>query len=140
MSSKLQMGGVLTIALLGLMFSFGPSWVSADEPKKEGASDVQERGVLPGAEGVIIQGNQLRAAPGYVLEKGGTNQVMVRKKAGTDHPDHSLTCGCQGGAGHCSVGWSGDHALCFSSENQPCQGKCEWRSGTPSKVGKPQMR
>ncbi|MBA5865962.1 MAG: hypothetical protein GDA67_04600 [Nitrospira sp. CR1.3] len=52
MGSKLQKVGVMMVLLLGLTFSSGPSGVSADEQKKEGAGDVKERAVprqTPGA-------------------------------------------------------------------------------------------
>jgi hypothetical protein len=44
MSSKLHIGGVMLVVLLGLMVSSGTSWVSAEDPR-EGVVDVQERGL-----------------------------------------------------------------------------------------------
>ncbi len=39
------MGGVVMVITLGLMFSSGADWVSADEKKKEVTGDVKERSV-----------------------------------------------------------------------------------------------
>ncbi len=138
MRSKLELGGVMMIMFLGLMFHPGLSRVSADEQKKEG--DVQERGVSPKIEGVIVQGDQLRAAPGYVLEKGANNQMMARHKAGGG-PTMSLNCGCVQGTGSCHPTVSGgfghggpsDVAVCAKSPNGPCSGQCGW-TWAPTKV------
>lgn len=122
--SKFLMGAVMMVMLLWLIVSSETSWVSAEDPK----------------EGLIVQGNKLKAMPGYVLKKGANNQVTARRRAGGDHPDHTLTCGCMGATGHCSVGWSDNQAWCFSSESKPCDGKCDWFVGPKTKAGKPEMR
>ena len=103
------------------------------------SGEVQERAVPPNLEGVMVQGNQLRAMPGYVLERGVGNQVVARHKAGGGQ-DKTLNCGCRGGEGECTIGWSEDQAFCFIRENNPCRGKCEWYYGPPSKVGPPSRR
>jgi hypothetical protein len=54
MKSKCSLGRVMLAALVGLMISFGPSWVLADEQKKEGAGDVQERAVPRQTPGVYV--------------------------------------------------------------------------------------
>jgi len=103
------------------------------------SGEVQERAVPPNLDGVMVQGNQIRAMPGYALEKGATNQVIVRHKSGGGQVK-TLNCGCMGQTGECSMGWSEDTAVCFASESKPCQGKCEWFYGPPSKVGPPSRR
>lgn len=102
------------------------------------SADVQERGVTPGTEGVIVQGNQLRAAPGYVLEKGSNKQMTARPRSGGGR-SLTLDCGCQGGTGNCGIDSSGDVAICHRDSVQPCSGTCGW-SSLPSKVGPPSMR
>jgi hypothetical protein len=132
----------LLVAVLAVLGFGWPSFIFADEstnPPAPSDQSVQERAVPP-IEGVVVQGNQLKAMAGYVLEKGPSNQMTVRRKAGGTHPDHTLACGCKDGTGHCTIGWSDDTAICFSSEQTPCHGKCEWYYGPPSKVGKPQLR
>ncbi len=71
MKRKFSLGSVMLATLAGVMICSGPSWVSAEEEKKEGAGDVQERAlprmnapsVTPGAtvapqpQGAMIQGN-----------------------------------------------------------------------------------
>ena len=32
------------------------------------------------------------------------------------------------------MGWSENTVVCFASESKPCQGKCEWFYGPPSKA------
>ena len=45
MSTSSKIGGVMMVVFLGLLFSSGTNWVSAQEQKKEKADDVQERGL-----------------------------------------------------------------------------------------------
>ena len=138
MKSRFSLGRVMLATLVGLMISSGPSWVLAGEQKKEGSEDVKERGVSPTPQGVIMQGNQLKAAPGYVLEKGGGNQMIARQKAGGGRM-LTLDCGCQDGTGFCSLEVSGDVAICHRGASNPCSGTCGW-TDVPSKAGKPQFR
>jgi len=101
-------------------------------------SEIQSRGVPSAPQGVIIQGNQLKAAPGYVLEKGPNKQMTARPRAGGGR-SLTLDCGCQGGTGNCGLDVSGDVAICHRDSVQPCSGTCGW-SSLPSKVGPPGMR
>jgi len=139
MKRKFSLGSVLLATLVGVMFCSGPSWVSAEEEKKEGAGDVQERGMprmaAPGGatsktEGVIVQGNQLKAAPGYVLEPGPKNQVTARRLG----VDGGITkeCRCTGGSGNCGVATSGPVAVCSISPSGPCNGSCTWEDPLPA--------
>ena len=135
----------------GALASMAPAEDAAQSCREEGvftvaqaegeppSGEVQERAVPSNLEGVIVQGNQLRAMPGYVLERGVGNQVVARHKAGGGQ-DKTLNCGCRGGEGECTIGWSDDLAFCFIRENNPCRGKCEWYYGPPSKVGPPSRR
>jgi len=133
--------GRMTLAILvGLMISFGPSWVSAEEQKKEGAGDVQERavprmggaGVLtPKTGALIVQGNQIKAAPGYVLEKGRNNRVAARKAGGGI--ESAIDCKCEGGTGNCGLSHTDTIAVCSVSPSGPCSGTCKW--GDAVKIG-----
>ena len=72
---------IFTLVIVGLSITH-----AADNPSPREqpltTNEVQERAVPPNIEGAIMQGNQLKAAPGYVLEKGANNQLTVRRKAG----------------------------------------------------------
>jgi hypothetical protein len=71
MSSTFQKVGVMMVLLLGLTFSSGTNWVWADEPKKEGAGDVQERAVprLGQTPGVFVGSCQCYDGRGTCQEK-----------------------------------------------------------------------
>jgi hypothetical protein len=142
MGSK-SLVNVLGIACIGITLSIGTTWVWADEQTKEQAGDVQERALprmtVPGAavspnpQGAMIQGNQLKAAPGYVLEKGPKNQVAARKASGGGL-GITKECKCDGGTGNCGVSSTDTIAVCSVSPSGPCSGTCKW--GDPaSKVG-----
>lgn len=111
-------------------------------------SGIQSRGVSPGRQGVIVQDDQLRAAPGYVLEKGPYNQMTAKQKAGGG-PSMSLNCGCVQGTGNCfpnvsNTGFGAppgptDVAVCAKSPNGPCSGQCGW-TWAPTKAEPPRGR
>lgn len=125
---------VLLLILASSSFAYAAGGSSPPEaPPVPG--EVQERGVP--SKQVIVQGNQLRAAPGYVLEKGDNNRMVARQKAGGGRM--TLDCGCQGGTGSCGMEVSGDVAICHRGAVNPCSGTCGW-TDVPSKVGKPQFR
>jgi hypothetical protein len=124
---------LLVLANGSFVYAAGGSSPSEASPVP---GEVQERGV-PSKE-VIVQGNQLRAAPGYVLEKADKNRMVARQKAGGG-PKLTLDCGCQGGTGSCGMEVSGDVAICHRGAVNPCSGTCGW-TDVPSKVGKPQFR
>jgi hypothetical protein len=109
--SKLQMGGVMLVTLFGLMVSSGTRGISAEDPKQ----------------GVTVQGSQLKAMPGYVLEKRANNEMTARRRAGGGI-EITFTCGCANGTGECSGRTSdvGDIAVCSKSANAPCSGQCAW--------------
>ncbi len=152
MGSKRQMS-ILGIAYVGIMLSIGTGWVWADEQTKEQAGDVQERAlprmtiprVAPGAtlapkpKGATIQGNRLKAAPGYVLEKGSNNTMSVRRAAGGPSAGN-WSCTCKNGTGACSGSSSGDTAVCSKDPGNVCNGTCEWKLGVTGSAGGTMMR
>lgn len=69
MSSKLHMRSVMMVVLLGLSFSSGTSWVSAEEQKKEGTGEVQERAVPRQPPGVFVGSCQCYDGSGTCVEK-----------------------------------------------------------------------
>ena len=120
------------IAVLLLAF-FGAGFAAlAAEPV--GAAKLKDKARSAEPVGVVIRGNQLKAMPGYVLEKGPNKQVLARPAGGG--LGHSIECACHGGTGNCSVGFSGDSAICFTSQGGPCSGKCEWKVGRSMKISK----
>jgi hypothetical protein len=135
----------LVLATGGLSFTHAADKPSPTE-QPPATGDVQERGVP--LQGVIVQDNQLRAAPGFVLEKGANNQMMARQKAGGGD-SLLLSCGCVQGTGNCvpSISNTGfmtpsgptDVAVCAKSANGPCSGQCGW-TVAPMKVGPPRER
>lgn len=153
MGSKKQLS-ILGIAYLGIMLSIGTGWVWADEQTKEQAGDVQERAlprmtvpkVAPGAtlapkpKGAIVQGNQLKAAPGYTLKKGPNNTVSAMR-AGISGPSAgNWSCACKGGTGACNGSSSGDTAVCSKDPGNVCNGTCEWKLGVTGAAGGTMMR
>lgn len=142
MKSRFRLFGVMLAMLVGLIFGPGPSMLFAEEQKKEGAGEVQERAVprlggaavmTPKRGGLVVQGNQLKAAPGYVLESGLNNQVTARRLG----VDGGITkeCRCTGGTGNCGVATSGPVAVCSISPSGPCNGSCTWEDPIPSNGG-----
>lgn len=142
MNNQFGLSKIMLTMLVGLIVSAGPNRVFAEEPKKEAAGEVQERAVprlggvgvmTPKTGGLIVQGNQLKAAPGYVLEKGPNNQVSARRMG----VDGGITkeCRCTGGTGNCGVATSGPIAVCSISPSGPCNGSCTWEDPIPSTGG-----
>ena len=75
--------------------------------------------------GVTVRSKQqLKAKPGFVLERGPTNELMVRR-AGGGGLGSTASCSCSK-EGNCSWSASGDVAICSKSTNLPCNGSCEW--------------
>jgi hypothetical protein len=66
-----SIGAIAMVVLVigGVLLAYAADKPSPTE-QPPASGDVQERGVPPRIDGVIVQGNQLKAAPGYVLEKG----------------------------------------------------------------------
>ena len=123
----------------GFRDPIGPYGATEAEGQQASSGDVQERGVPP--QGFIVQGDQLRAAPGYLLEKGANNQMTAKRKAGGAVTNETvMTCGCTSGTGMCMVVSKDDVAICSKYPQGPCNGKCEWSSGPPSKGGPPRGR
>ena len=85
------------------------------------AADAADKAAVQGA---TVQGAQLNAAPGYVLERGANNQVRSRPR--TSGIDLDFSCGCTGGTGECGVELSGDVAICHRASVSPCSGTCAW--------------
>jgi hypothetical protein len=75
---------------------------------------------------VVGLGDQLKAAPGYVLEVQGNNQVSAKRASGGLGAGGSWTCSCTGGGGSCDATSSGDIAVCHKSSSAPCLGTCSW--------------
>ena len=64
MKSKCSLGRIMLTMLVGLMIGFGPTWVSAEGQKKEGAGDVQERAIPRSQFGGQPGGKMLSPRPG----------------------------------------------------------------------------
>ncbi len=142
MNNRFTLLRVMLTMLVGLILSAGPNWVFAGEQTREGVGDVKERAVprmgaagalVPKTGGLTVQGNQLKAAPGYVLEKGPNNQVSA-KRLGVDG-GITKECRCTGGTGNCGVATSGPVAVCSISPSGPCNGSCTWEDPLPSTGG-----
>lgn len=78
------------------------------------------------AKGIVIQGDRLKAAPGHVLEKGSSKQVLARPAGGGGLTSRA-ECSCSGGSGACDAAISGDTAICSRSPASPCSGSCSWK-------------
>jgi hypothetical protein len=112
MNSKLQIGGVMMVVLLGLIFSSGTSWVSAQEQKKEGAGDVQERAVpmqkFRFSDVPRLQGSRTPIPPrgGTMNFSCGVTSCTCRGDADCNNMFSSNVCGgsavCDTGSGECS--------------------------------------
>jgi hypothetical protein len=72
MNGKVHMGGIMAVMFFGLMFSSAPSWVSAEEQKKEGAGDVQERAIPRSQFGGPSGGKMMSPRPG-----GGVMEAKI---------------------------------------------------------------
>jgi len=132
-SSKLQTRGVVMLMTFGLMFGFAADWASAEEQKK-GAGDVKERAVpfqkVPlQPEGVVEQGNQLTAMPGYQLQKGPNNTVSAMRIGGG--LGFSGECACVG-TGSCYEHEKDTTVSCISDTQTVCNGSCAWVNKQPN--------
>jgi hypothetical protein len=84
-------------------------------------------------EGVVIQGNQLRAQPGYILQAGPNNQVTARKAGGGPGGlGASASCGCDAGQGTCTLTVTGGTATCWKDSGNTCNGYCNFTTTQPS--------
>ena len=84
--------------------------------------------------GIAIQGNQLKATPGYVLEKGPNKQVLARPARGG--LGFTANCGCSGGTGMCDMAAQDDVAVCSKAPSAPCSGQCTWKLGPSTMLSK----
>jgi hypothetical protein len=126
-----------------LVFAIGFAWSSfalAEEPTSPpipSDQSVQERAVprkesgLNKLKGATVQGNQITALPGYTLQPGANNQMMIRPRGGG--VTGGSACACQNGAGACVLTPPkpcgidiGDVTCssCVSATGNPCQGSC----------------
>lgn len=87
-----------------------------------------------GAKGIVIQGNQLKAMPGYVLEKGPNKQMLARPAKGG--LGFGAECGCRDGTGMCDMAAQDDVAVCSKAPSAPCSGQCAWKLGPSVKLSK----
>jgi hypothetical protein len=115
------------VVVSSFVFMFVGALGQVEAQTKQTAPGVfKSPGVLaPKVTGFAVQGNQLKAMTGYVLEKGPNNQVMARRAGGGGLGAISATCGCSK-AGSCDASSSGDVAVCSKSAGNPCLGACEW--------------
>jgi hypothetical protein len=100
----------------GFRDPIGPYAAPESEGQHTSSGDLQERGVPS----MPIQGDQLRPAPGYLLEKGANNQMTAKRKAGGAVTNETLmTCGCTSGTGMCMVVSKDDVAICSKYPQGP---------------------
>lgn len=130
------------VAIGSLILGSSVAALADDQGSQSSPTDkeVQERavprtGTIPGVavpkappkgEGAVVQGNQLKALPGYVLQPGPNNTVSARRAGGGGGLGLSVECICDGGTGNCSIGTSGPIATCTVQPNGPCNGTCKW--------------
>ena len=113
--------------------------VAAAEKEQAPSGEVQERAVprtgapgslAPKMEGLIMEGNQVKAMPGYVLEKGPNNQVTARRAGGGSGGLGITTvmCVCKSIelGGTCTTDVIGGEAKCYKGSGN-CSGTCAWR-------------
>jgi hypothetical protein len=102
---------------------------SAEEPA---SGDIQERAVPrlgPGAgappmtrfEGGVIEGNRLKANPGYTLQALPGGKVMLKPNGGGNAVEANCRCLKTGG---CSVSVEGSLAQCVPSTTNGCKSSC----------------
>lgn len=74
----------------------------------------------------VLQGNQLRAAPGYKFERLANNQVRARPASGS-LGERIFSCGCPA-TGTCSINMNsaGDIMTCVKHPEIPCSLNCQW--------------
>lgn len=84
--------------------------------------------VPPKLEGAVIQlGKQLKALPGFVLEKGPKKiQVKLRRAGGGPGGlgATTLSCSCDTQDGSCTLMVQGGVATCDNSSGATCKGDC----------------
>ena len=114
--------------------------VAAAEKEQAPSGGVEERAVPrtapegpgksvpPKLEGAVIQGKQLKALPGFVLQKGPKNQVMARRGAGGLFATN-VTCECMG-EGTCRLIVTSGAAFCDKGTEGTCNGGCEFVTTT----------
>jgi len=92
----------------------------------------------PVSKAVVIQGNQLKAMPGYVLKKASNKRVLARPVGGGLGLEIGVDCVCSTGSGNCGIERTDTTAICHSSADQPCSGNCAWQdtSGRKMKITK----
>ena len=117
---------LLAVLLLAL-FGAGFTALAAEPAGTPNLKDKARSAEPVGGKGVVIQGNQLKAMPGYVLKKGSNKRVLARPAGGGLGFD--ANCGCSGGTGDCNIALSGDVAICARSPSAPCSGSCGWTLG-----------
>ena len=104
----------------------------AGSPEEPASGDIQERAVPrlgPGAgappktrfEGGEIEGNRLRANPGYTLQALPGGKVMLRPNGGGNAVEANCRCLKTGG---CSVSVEGSLAQCVPSTTNGCKSSC----------------
>ncbi|MBX3235537.1 MAG: hypothetical protein KF814_05250 [Nitrospiraceae bacterium] len=104
----------------------------AGSPEEPASGAIQERAVPrmgPGGvtppitrlEGGVLEGNRLRANPGYTLQPLPGGKVMLRPNSGGNGVEASCRCPKTGG---CSVSVDGGLALCIPSSTNGCKVSC----------------
>ncbi len=104
----------------------------AGSPEEPASGDIQERAVTrlgPGAgappmsrlEGGVLEGNRLRANPGYTLQALTGGKVMLRPNGGGHAVEANCRCLKTGG---CSVSVEGSLAQCVPSGTNGCKSSC----------------
>ena len=93
---------------------------SAQEPPTSSSAMKTDGPVSVAQRALTLKGNQLKAAPGYVLKKGQRNRVLVAPAGGGGRAADGADCVCEGTAGptpggSCDVATSGDIATCSKS-------------------------
>lgn len=110
--------------------------VAAAKGQQAPSEDVQDRavprtkvpgGAAPQTKGVVVEGNRLRALPGFVLESGPNNQVAVRRAGGLGAT--TFQCSCSGN-GTCTSHVGPDTALCYKDTGDTCNSACQFITTT----------
>jgi hypothetical protein len=88
-----------------------------------------KQGAKPQAvEGAVVEGDQIRALPGYTLEPGPKNEVVIKRIGGRPGGlGHTFPgCGCKGGSGTCTIETNegGTGGSCGKRATDTCTGQC----------------
>lgn len=156
MTNRMMPAGMIHCTLAVLTIGFGCAALAlADEgsaPSTPGDQGVEERAVprigSPGglfpktgvAQGFVLQGSQIIAKPGYVLERRPDGSVVARQATGAYRGLSSkFECNCPNtkdgrSQGTCEPSASGDIAVCSKSPGEPCRVDCGWKAGLTSPV------